>query len=158
MARLTPRFSANRSVRQYAQSYYLPLAAAYTLRAAHDGALGAQIAQWQQALEQNWPSLHLSEVHWQTTGGQHVFSVHVDLAKLDPEAIAVELFANDAVAKASLRTEMLRQSSTPDASNQHQYGVSVADDRPATEFTVRIVPRFKDVSIPLENNRILWQR
>jgi glycogen phosphorylase len=38
MARLTPRFSANRAVREYTEQHYLPAAAAYRERAANKGA------------------------------------------------------------------------------------------------------------------------
>ena len=38
MARLTPRFSANRAVREYTEQHYLPAAAAYHERAANKGA------------------------------------------------------------------------------------------------------------------------
>ena len=47
MARLTPRFSANRAVREYTEQYYLPAAAAYRLRIANKGAIGRQIVDWQ---------------------------------------------------------------------------------------------------------------
>jgi len=40
MSRLTPRFSANRAVREYTERYYLPAAAAYRVRAANRGARG----------------------------------------------------------------------------------------------------------------------
>ena len=40
MARLTPRFSANRTVREYTEQHYLPAAAAYRERAADKGAIG----------------------------------------------------------------------------------------------------------------------
>ena len=46
MARLTPRFSANRTVREYTEKYYLPAVAAYRERAADKGALGAQMVNW----------------------------------------------------------------------------------------------------------------
>ena len=48
MARLTPRFSANRTVREYTEQYYLPAAAAYRERAANKGAVGRQVVDWQQ--------------------------------------------------------------------------------------------------------------
>src|SRR5512141_2119866 len=47
MARLTPRFSANRAVREYTEQHYLPKAAAYRLRMADACALGRRIAAWQ---------------------------------------------------------------------------------------------------------------
>ena len=46
MARLTPAFSANRAVREYTESYYLPAAAAYRERAKKKGAPGAALADW----------------------------------------------------------------------------------------------------------------
>ena len=42
MARLTPRFSANRAVRDYTEQYYIPAAVAYRLRSANNGAIGRQ--------------------------------------------------------------------------------------------------------------------
>jgi starch phosphorylase len=44
MALLTPRFSANRTVREYTEQHYLPAAAAYRERAADQGALG--VGRW----------------------------------------------------------------------------------------------------------------
>ena len=45
MARLTPRFSANRTVREYAEQRYLPAAAAYRGRAANKGEGGRQVVE-----------------------------------------------------------------------------------------------------------------
>jgi len=43
MGRLTPRFSSNRSVREYIEKYYLPSASNYLKRAANKGAIGLQL-------------------------------------------------------------------------------------------------------------------
>lgn len=51
MASLTPRFSADRVVREYTEQHYLPAAAVYRERAADKGAAGRQVVAWQQALE-----------------------------------------------------------------------------------------------------------
>ena len=45
MARLTPRFSTNRAVREYTEQYYLPAAAAYRERAADKGAIGVELVE-----------------------------------------------------------------------------------------------------------------
>ena len=58
MARLTPIFSANRAVCEYTEQHYHPAAAAYNLRIADNGAIGKQIAEWQQHLENKWSTLH----------------------------------------------------------------------------------------------------
>ena len=46
MGRLTPRFSANRTVREYTEHYYIPAARAYRERAADNGTFGARLVNW----------------------------------------------------------------------------------------------------------------
>ena len=46
MARLTPHFSANRSVREYTEKHYIPAAGAYHRRVADKGALGRRVVHW----------------------------------------------------------------------------------------------------------------
>ena len=108
MARLTPRFSAHRAVREYTEQHYIPAAAAYHERAADRGALGKQIVNWRHALEQKWPLLHFGEVKIETDGKQHVFEVQVYLNDLDPDAVRLELYANSANDGDPLRVEMKR--------------------------------------------------
>ena len=66
MARLTPRFSANRAVREYTEQHYLPAAAAYHSRVANKGAVGRQMVDWRHSLEQKWAALHFGEVKVET--------------------------------------------------------------------------------------------
>ena len=47
MARLTPQFSTNRTVREYTEHHYLPAATTYRERAADKGAAGRNIVHWQ---------------------------------------------------------------------------------------------------------------
>ena len=94
MARLTPRFSANRAVREYTEQLYLPAATAYHLRIANKGAICGHMVDWWQSLEQKWATLHFGEVKVETRGEQHVFEVQVYLNDLDPKAVRVELYAD----------------------------------------------------------------
>ena len=94
MARLTPRFSANRTVREYTEQHYLPAAAAYRLRIANKGAIGRQMVDWQHSLEQKWTTLRFGEVKVETRGEQHLFEVQVFLNDFDPKAVRVELYAD----------------------------------------------------------------
>ena len=50
MARLTPRFSTNRAVREYTELHYLPAAAAYLARAVDKGASGVQLVDWRREI------------------------------------------------------------------------------------------------------------
>ena len=93
MAQLTPRFSANRTVREYTEQHYLPAAAAYRARATDNGVLGRQMTDWQHALAQKWPTLRFGELKSETKGEHHVFEVQLYLDDLDPKAVKVELYA-----------------------------------------------------------------
>jgi starch phosphorylase len=158
MARLTPRFSANRTVREYTEQHYLPAALAYRERAADKGAVGTQVVSWQHHVEQKWPNLHFGEVKVETNGEQHIFEVQVYLDDLDPAAVRVELYANGINGTAPERVEMTRVRQLVGAINGYAYRAGVPAARPPADYTARVIPRCDGVAIPLEDARILWQR
>ena len=158
MARLTPRFSANRTVREYAEQHYLPAAAAYRERAGDKGEIGRNIVSWRQALDQEWTALRFGEVKVETDGARHVFEVQVHLGDLDPKAVRVELYAAGVADGAPVRQEMERADQRSDPPDGHIYRAVVPAARPAADYTARVVPHRGGVAIPLENARILWQR
>jgi len=153
MARLTPRFSADRTVRQYTEQHYLPAAAAYLERAAAKGVLGRQMVDRQQAMEKEWPALRFAGVKVETDAEQHVFEVQVYLNHLDPNAVRVELYADG-----SARQEMQRAGELVGGSGGYTYGARVPATRPASDYTARVIPHYPGVAVPLEAARILWQR
>jgi starch phosphorylase len=158
MAQLTPRFSGNRTVREYTEQHYLPAATAYQLRIANKGAIGRQIVEWQRSLELKWSALHFGEVKVETDGEQHRFEVQVYLDDLKPEAMRVELYANGIDGNAPERVDMKRVRQPADASDGSVYSVSVSAIRLATDYTARIIPHCDGVAIPLEAAvHILWQ-
>jgi starch phosphorylase len=158
MARLTPRFSTNRTVREYSEQHYLPAAAAYRKRAADKGTVGRQVVDWQQRLEQKWPTLHLGEVKVETEAEQHLLEVEVYLNDLDPDAVRVELYADGVEGSAPVRQQMKRVRQQDGASGGYVYSAAVSAARPPTDFTARVIPHYDGVAIPLEEARILWQR
>jgi glycogen phosphorylase len=158
MSRLTPRFSANRTVREYTEQHYLPAATAYHLRMAGKGAIGRQIVDWQHSLEQKWATLHFGEVKVETRGDQHVFDVQVYLDDLDPKAVRVELYADGIMGSAPVREEMKPVRQLAGASGGYVYSTAVSAARPSADYTARVIPHCDVVAIPLEDARILWQR
>lgn len=158
MAQLTPRFSANRTVREYTEQHYLPAAAAYRQRSADRGAAGAKIVTWRRALARNWPAVHFGEMKLETSEEQHRFEVQVFLHELAPGAVRVELYANGLAGSAPERHEMRRIRALPDTPGGHVYSAVVPAARPVSDYTPRIVPHCDGVKVPLEETRILWQR
>jgi starch phosphorylase len=158
MARLTPRFCANRTVCEYAEQHYLPAAAAYHLRMANKGAIGRQMLDWRHSLEQKWAALRFGEVNVETKGGHHFFDIQVYLHDLDANAISVELYADGADGGSSVRQEMKRVRQLPGAPGGYGYSAAVPAVRPPADYTARVMPRYDGVAIPLESAQILWQR
>lgn len=158
MARLTPRFSADRAVREYTEQHYIPAAAAYRARTAHGGAVGRKMLDWQEDLQRQWAALHFGEVKVETCGDEHVFEVRICLGDLDPRAVLVELYANGAAGGEGERQEMKLVRRVADSSGGDLYCASVPTARPAADYTARASPCCDDVSVPLEDARIVWQR
>jgi glycogen phosphorylase len=158
MARLTPRFSANRTVREYTEQRYLPAAAAYRLRTADKGALGRQMVDWQQSLEQKWTALRFGEVKAETSGEHHLFEVQVFLNDIDPNGVRVELYAEGVGGAPPLRQEMKCVRPLPKMPGGYLYSGSVSAARPLADYTARVIPDCVGVAVPLEATWILWQR
>jgi starch phosphorylase len=158
MARLTPAFSANRTVREYTEGHYLPAAASYCQRSAQDGKFGADLLQWQRALATHWAKIRFGAVKVETRDHNHAFEVHVYLDELDPEAVRVELYADPQDSGQPARQAMRRTQPLVGSARGYLYTATVQDTRPASDYTPRVVPFQEGASVPLEASQILWQR
>jgi starch phosphorylase len=158
MARLTPRFSASRTVLEYAEQRYLPAAAAFHRRSAGGGAMSKEIVDWRRGLDEKWSTLRFGEVKVETRGEEHLFEVEVWLHELDPETVRIELYADGVSGGAPVRQTMERVRRVAPASGAYVFGGAVSAARGAAEYTARVVPHFDGVAVPLEDARILWQR
>ena len=157
MAMLTPQFSANRSVRQYTEHYYLPAAANYRQRAAEKGAAGKRIADARDVLRNKWGNMKFGDVRVESVVKGYLFQVAVSMNGIDAKDIAVELYADGVVGGAPVK---IRMEADANAGNQEEliYRVRVESERPAGDFTARIIPCYEGISAPLEDGLILWQR
>jgi glycogen phosphorylase len=158
MARLTPRFSADRAVREYVEQHYLPAATNYLHRAANKGITGHQMVDWRHNLEQKWPALRFGEVKVETRGEQHIFEVQIGLNGLDPKSVRMELYADGIKDSPLVRQEMTLLHPLADESGGFVYSATVPAARPPGDYTARVMPHCDGVAIPLEDSRILWQR
>jgi starch phosphorylase len=157
MARLTPMFSANRTVREYTENYYLPAAAAYRRRAADNGALGAQIVAWREELAARWHNLHFGKIEVSSAGDRHRFTLQVYLDELDPDAVQVQLYAQPLDNQPAIVQTLTRGQALAGAINGFVYSGQVPAARPVEHYTARIVPYHPAAAVPLEANQILWR-
>jgi starch phosphorylase len=158
MARLTPVFSANRTVREYTEKHYLPGAAAYCARAAEQGKAAKELLAWRRVVNENWPHLRFGQMNVETREGQHVFEVQVYLDEVGADAVRVELYADPVDGDQPFRVAMQRGHELLGSQGGYAYSASVPATRPASDYTARAVPFRSGALVPLEADQILWQR
>jgi starch phosphorylase len=158
MAVLTPRFSSNRTVREYTEQHYIPAAAFYKERSSNKGAVGKKLLNWKRSLEQKWSGIRFGEIKNETNSQQHLFEVNVYLNGIDPKLIRVELFANGINGTGPVIQEMQCDSNAESKENGHIFNAQVSAARPATDYSARVIPHYEGVSVPLEAVQIMWQR
>jgi starch phosphorylase len=157
MARLTPRFSANRTVREYTERYYLPAAVAYHQRVAEGGAVGAQLLHWQRTLMHGWPSIHFGDFRVDTADGDHVFHAQVYLGEVSLDAVRVELYGDGANGNGPVCEPMTPSEPLIGAVNGYLFTARAPANRPALDYTLRVVPYHPQATVPLEAAQILWR-
>jgi len=159
MARLTPQYSADRTVREYTEKYYVPAASAYRERAKEDGASAARILHWRQAVAEHWGTARFGPATVQTNDGHHDFQLPIHLGDLSSEFVQVELYAN-ALAGGSPERHVMKCEAGPEQSSTNEclYLARVPATRPAVDYTPRLIPHNDEAIVPLEAFQILWQR
>ena len=159
MARLTPQYSVARTVREYTEKHYLPAAKRLRDRMALGGTLGTSIVNWQHSLREKWAKLRFINVKIQTNESEHRFDVQLDLDGLDPNSVHVQLYADGRNDVGPVCLMMERCKSQPSHPTQNYcYRATVSADRPANDYTPRLVPHHDSAAVPLEVQHILWQR
>lgn len=158
MARLTPRFSTNRVLREYTEQHYLPAAVAYRERAAEKGESAKRIVEWQRSLNEKWVGVHFGDMNVQTDPARHLFEVAVYFNGLDPDTVRVELYADGINGGSPIREEMSRVRRLTGTVDGYMYRATTSTNRPAMDYTPRIMPCRAGVAVPLETAHILWQR
>jgi starch phosphorylase len=157
MARLTSSFSANRSVREYTEKYYLPCASEFKRRS--NGELGAELVAWQHEIEEHWSRIRFGSLAVETCGTRHVFRVHVYLDELPCYCANVELYADPQDdCSTPVRQLMTRGDALVGSQNGFTYVAEVVANRPASDYTPRLIPYHPAALVPLESQRILWCR
>ena len=158
MSLLTPDFSANRTVRQYTEQYYLPAAAAYHERAADHGAWGRSLLRWKSTLDRRWASVRFGELRVASSPHTHLLQVEVYMGELDADCVCVQLYADPTGAEPPFVSDMTHRDGAETSSRSRIYAGEVPASRPASYYTPRIVPSHCGASIPLEDTHILWFR
>ena len=157
MAQLTPRFSADRTVREYTEQHYINAANAFLDRAANNGEKGKFIADTILSLQQKWNSIRFGEVKVASNDNLHYFEVQVYFNDVNPDNVLVELFSNGLNGGEQIVRKMDRGANLEGQSNAFLFIAQVEADRLSSDFTPRAIPFIPTVEVPLEISNITWQ-
>ncbi|MGN6248914.1 MAG: hypothetical protein ACTHNG_11185, partial [Ginsengibacter sp.] len=156
MGQLTPRFSANRTVREYTEKYYVPAASGFVKRAADNSSVGRQIVEITRELENRWQGIAFGKIDIKMNANGFTYSLPLFLNGIAPEYVSVQLYADGTNGEAPEINSMVQDTTTGKESG-HVYSVEIKTSRSPNDYTVRVIPHYLDIAVPLENNLICWQ-
>jgi starch phosphorylase len=93
-----------------------------------------------------------------THDGQHFFEADVAPGSLTPDHFRVELYADASQGTGSSLEAMNASGPCTDTPGAFTYSTQVSATRLASDYTARIVPFHVNALVPLETDRIVWQR
>lgn len=153
MRRLCPRFNTNRMVRQYVEEHYLPAARRYRALTADNQARARSLLEWEDRVRAHWGELRIEEVTVEEGNGVQRFRARVRLGALQPEDVAVQVYAEPPNGGSPEVVPLERKSGETGVS---WFEGALPAHRPAGDFTVRLLPRHPDAHQPLDLPLVLW--
>ncbi len=158
LAQLSPQYSSSRMVAEYVQDAYLPSAAALRRRSDNGGKWADEITAWRGRIEAFWPTVHVASSSREPEDDSYRVSAHVYLGDLSRDDVRVQTYAEVAPDREGRCIDMQPVGDLEGGYHSYQYEARVPADRPAVDYTVRVIPDHPDVLVPLEESRILWER
>jgi starch phosphorylase len=164
MKLLSPVFSTNRMVGEYADRYYLPTATAYRKLSADGFARARALAAWKARIEREWASVGVEHVgvvdgRRHTVGESLPVTAQVRLGSLDPEMVAVEAYVGilDANREITAPTVVPLRYVEALGNGRHRYiGEISCDQAGMTGYTIRVRPHHPDASNAFLTGLMTW--
>lgn len=157
MAKLAPRFSTNRMMREYIERLYGPAALAYRERAHNRGAQARALYRWEMDLRKHWSSVRIASANVEVRPENWLFRATAYLGEIDPASVCVQLYAdpkNDA--SAPFCESMRRMRPVTGVLGGFEYELSIAPQGRPGDYTPRIVPHHPAARVPVELALICW--
>lgn len=158
MATLAPIYSSTRVVQEYLSKAYLPAARALRERVSGRAEEAKDLASWENRVRHSWPGLHIGPSDMTRSDKGWAFTIPIYLGEMRPDDVRVEIYSEPSGSSEPEIVVLSRGEPIAGAANGFIYYGRVATERPAEDFTARIVPSHAGVQIPTELPLILWQR
>jgi starch phosphorylase len=166
MRLLTPAFSTNRMLWEYAERYYVPAAHCYE-RLTADGMAGARkLAVWKASIRKSWGAVRIESVEDAGPGTRRVgegfdLAVVVRLGAIDPKDVAVEAYFGPLSATREIQrgraVALSLERSLVDG--RHRYTGSIPCQRSGMQgFTVRVRPFHPEACELMSTGLVTWWR
>jgi starch phosphorylase len=156
LSRLTPRFSSNRMLADYLEQLYLPATQSFRRRTADDLRVARELRQWLRELRREWESVHWGNLDVDTQGDRLEFRLQLYLGAVQPDSVAVELYAEPRADSGPERHRMRRDQPLSGAAGGWRYVAEIETRRPAGDYTPRVVPAHPEALVPAEAPQIRW--
>jgi starch phosphorylase len=158
LSKLTPRFSANRMMREYVTTIYEPAARELARRLADGGAGGRALEAWRRRLLAGWGGIRFGALSMKDEGACRAVSLEVFLGDVAPDDVAVELFADAPDGQsAPERLPLKCTGPLPGTTHGHLFAAMGPATRSASAYTPRVVPARADALLPLELPLVAWR-
>jgi starch phosphorylase len=158
LSKLTPRFSANRMMREYVAGLYGP-AARDAARRLRDGGAGARALEaWRRRLTEGWAGIRMGRRSQEEQGQERAVTLEVFLNEVQPADVAVELYADALAPGGPPERQVMRDAGPlPGTVHGHLYTVTMPATRPGWHYTARVVPANPEAVLPAELPLVVWQ-
>jgi len=162
-----PVFNTNRMIHEYIERSYHPCAYRQHILAADGFAKVKELAAWKSYIRQHWwavriDSVGMEEVPEVKVGAEVTVTAHVHLGSLKPEDVAVETYQGSVDPQGGISDGEAILMNCADCSISDGDGNYTFEGKiPCRSsglhgFSVRVLPRHKDLSNPHELGLILW--
>ena len=156
MSRLAPQFSANRMLREYLDKLYVPASSALRQRLRAGARAARELAERRAQLDRAWPAVAFKTLDVLREGTEWRFRATVSLGDVPPDAVRAELCAEAAAGQPAVREPM-----SPDGRDEQgrqRFEGRVATERPASDFTPRLIA-WHEAALPASDLPFIrWQR
>lgn len=158
MTKLAPAFTSDRMVREYTEHAYLPASAQFHGRAAGSCAAARELQSWHAALAHAWPAVHFGLCHVARGDACWRFEVELALGGLMPGAVHVQLYSEDQKTQQPTTLPMRVVREALHAADFALFAADAPDDRPAEDYTPRVIAAHPDAVLPMEAPFVRWQK